>query len=238
MPEIIPAYRKVYAEIKNLIKDGYYKADTYLPTETELEQRFNTSRTTIRRAISMLAAEGYISVMQGRGTKVVDISTTQKLNCITSFTETLTQKGFKVSTQGISIERIKAGEHVAEKLKINPADYVYHIERVQCADGKPIAIMENFLCVKPLPDFENNQKTFLSLYALLEKQYGIRMEEAYQTITAISANFTESQILQVPVGSPLIVSKRVTYTNGAPFDYSTLRIIADKYSYSIYLSGR
>ncbi|MDD5017378.1 MAG: GntR family transcriptional regulator [Eubacteriales bacterium] len=234
----IPAYRKVYAEIKQMIKDGYYKTGIYLPTETELGQKFETSRTTIRRAISLLAAEGYISVMQGRGTEVRDISATQKLNCVTSFTETLLQKGYKVSTQGISVERIKADEHIAEKLKINPSDYIYHIERVQCADGNPIAIMENFLCTKLIPNFEDNHRTFLSLYSVLEKQYGIKIDDAYQTLSATSASFTKSQILLVPVGSPLLVSKRVTYSNGAPLDYSILHIIADRYSYSVYLSGR
>ncbi|MGE5495959.1 MAG: GntR family transcriptional regulator [Burkholderiales bacterium] len=234
----IPAYRKVYAELKQMIIDGYYKPGASLPTETELGQKFNTSRTTIRKAISLLSAEGYISVMQGRGMEVRDYSTTQKLNCVTSFTETLVQKGYKVSTQGISIERIKAGEHIAEKLKVNPSDYVYHIERVQCADGKPIAIMENFLCTKLLPNFENKHRTFLSLYSILEKEYGLRIEEAYQTISSASANFIESQILLVPVGSPLLVSKRVTYSGGIPFDYSVLRIIGDKYSYSVYLRGR
>jgi len=169
---------------------------------------------------------------------VLDVSTTQRLNCITSLTETLSQKGFKVSTQGISIEKIKAAEDVAESLKITTQDDVYHVQRVQCADGKPIAIMENFLYAKMLPNFETNNTSFISLYTILEQQYGITISEAYQTITAINANFTESQILQIPIGSPLLVSKRVVYSNDIPLDYSTLRIIAEKYSYSIYLSGR
>ena len=234
----IPAYRKVYADLRKMIKDGDYPPGSYLPSETELEQMFSTSRTTIRKAVSLLAAEKSVSLQQGRGTKVLDVSTTQRLNCITSLTETLSQKGFKVSTQGISIEKIKAAEDVAESLKITTQDDVYHVQRVQCADGKPIAIMENFLYAKMLPNFETNNTSFISLYTILEQQYGITISEAYQTITAINANFTESQILQIPIGSPLLVSKRVVYSNDIPLDYSTLRIIAEKYSYSIYLSGR
>jgi len=234
----IPAYRRVYADLRKMIKGGDYPPGSYLPSETELEQIFDTSRTTIRKAVSILAAEKFVSLQQGRGTKVLDVSTTQKLNCITSLTETLSQRGFTVSTQGISVEKIKADEDVAEALKINTQDDVYHVQRVQCADGKPIAIMENYLCAKMLPNFENNDTSFLSLYSLLEQQYGITISEAYQTITAINANFTESQILQIPIGSPLLVSKRVVYSNNVPLDYSTLRIIAEKYSYSIYLSGR
>ncbi len=234
----MPVYKKVYMEIKQMIKNDDFKTGAFLPTESELCEKFNTSRTTIRKAISILAAEGYVCVVQGRGTEVMDISTTQKLNCVTSFTETLTKKGFRVSTQGISVELIEADVRIAEKLKIKPNNPVYHIERVQCADGKPIAIMENYLCTKLIPNFEDSHKSFLSLYSLLENQYGIKIDDAYQTISAISANFIESQILQVPVGAPLIISKRVAYSNGSPFDYSILRIIADKYAYSVYLHGR
>ena len=80
----VPAYRKVYTELKRQIKDGGYPAGTLLPTESELEAQFSVSRTTVRKAVSLLAGEGYLSVRQGRGTEVLDISTTQKLNHISS----------------------------------------------------------------------------------------------------------------------------------------------------------
>ena len=71
----IPAYRQLYAELKSDIKNGKYPPGIFLPTESELEQIFDVSRTTVRRAISMLTAEGYLSVKQGRGTEVQEVST-------------------------------------------------------------------------------------------------------------------------------------------------------------------
>ena len=96
----IPAYKIVYSSLKQSIRDGSLPPGSFLPTETELCKQFNVSKTTIRKAISLLAQEGHIRVTQGRGTEVLDSSTTQKLNTVSSFTETLVQKGYSVSTRG------------------------------------------------------------------------------------------------------------------------------------------
>lgn len=234
----IPIYKKAYMEIKQLIKDGVYPPGTFLPTETELELQFKASRTTIRKAIKLLASEGYVLVMQGRGTEVQDVPTTQKLNKVSSFTETLKQKGFTVTTQGMDIKLITAPPNVQKHLKLNSDNLVYHLQRVQCANGKPIGILENHLKSSLFPDMEKYTGTFTSLYTFLEQTYGLHIKEANEYISAKSSDFIESQILQIPIGTPLLVSKRITFTEKGPFDYSINKSIADKFEYSIYMSGR
>lgn len=96
----IPAYRAVYFSIKRAIQEGSYKPGDLLPCEADLENIYSVSRTTIRKAISILTSEGYLDVKQGRGTIVLDTSTTQRLNSITSITETLIKRGHKVTTGG------------------------------------------------------------------------------------------------------------------------------------------
>ena len=91
----IPAYKEVYSKLKEELKEGIYPAGSLLPTESELEKIFHVSRTTIRKAISILSLEGYVKTKQGYGTEVLNIFTVQKLNQITSITETLRQKGYR-----------------------------------------------------------------------------------------------------------------------------------------------
>ncbi len=88
----IPMYKTVYNGIKQAIKDKVYEPGTFLPTEPQLEEIYSTSRTTIRKAVKLLASEGFVIVRQGRGTEVQNIYTLQKLNSVTSFTETLIKK--------------------------------------------------------------------------------------------------------------------------------------------------
>lgn len=234
----VPAYKKVYQEIKNQIRNGTFEIGSLLPTEPELEKMFSVSRTTIRKAISMLSEEGYLNVQQGRGTQVMDVSTMQRLTTITSISETLKEKGYTVSTQGMYIDRIPAPDDVASVLKIRSGTEVFRMQRVQCANEKPIAIMKNYLLCEIAPDLDKYTGQFSSLYDFLERKYDVVFKDATETIYAMAADFNEAQILRIPMESPLICSRRVTNDEQGPFEYAIIKLIADKYEYSVYLNGR
>lgn len=234
----IPAYRKVYTLLKQDIKEGIYPPGNLLPTESELEQRFAVSRTTIRKAIEQLHSEGFVRKTQGKGTEVLDTSTTQRLNHLTSITETLISKGYDVQTRGMSIELITPPEHIANELQLSAGQQVYWVQRVQYADNTPIALMNNYLRASKVPGLEQYSNTFNSLYTFLEQHYHLILLNAWERLSAVAANFTESQILQVPLGAPLLCSKRLTSTEQGPFEYSVTKLVADKYEYSVYLEGR
>jgi GntR family transcriptional regulator len=233
-----PAYKEVYTSIKKKIKEGYYIPGVLLPTEQELEQQYSVSRTTIRKTIGLLTNEGYLRVKQGRGTEVLDFSTTQKLNHITSVTETLVEKGYDVSTQGMLIERVRPPEYVAKALELPDGAMVFRVQRVQCADAQPIAIMVNYLRENVVPDLDKFTNSFFSLYHLLEEQYHVIFKDSTEYLSATSADFTESQILKIPPRAPLLCSRRISNTEQGPFEYSVSKFVADKYEYCVYLRGR
>ena len=222
----IPAYRTVYFSIKRAIQEGSYKPGDLLPCEADLENMYAVSRTTIRKAISILAAEGFLDVKQGRGTMVLDTSTTQRLNSITSITETLIRRGYKVTTE------------VASALEVPIGTEVYLVQRVQYADGVPIAIIKNYLKTNELPGLQAKAGSLVGLYNMLEKDYNIILTNATEHISAISADFTESQILRIPLNSPLLLVRRISCTEQGPIEYASIKIVADKYEYSVYLEGR
>lgn len=234
----IPAYRHIYTTLKTRIKEGIYKPGMLLPTESQLETEFSVSRTTVRKAISLLAGEGYLKIRQGRGTEILDVSTTQRLNHISSVTETLTNKGFHVTVQGMCIDRVLAPDVVQESLQLPENSTVFRVQRVQCANGQPVALIVNYLKENLVPGLDQYQNMFTGLYEFLEDKYKIILTEATETLSASSADFMESQILQIPIGSPLLCSRRVSYVEQGPFEYSTIKLVADKYEYSIHLQGR
>lgn len=234
----IPIYRSVYLSLKQAIKDGDYPPGSLLPTEPELEERYHVSRTTIRKVISLLSNEGLVKAQQGLGTTVLNFSTTQKLNKITSITETLKKSGHEVTTKDMFIEKIDCPESILKKLQLQKGDFVYKIQRIQCSDGIPIAIMTNYLRESSVPNLDRYANTFVGLYNFLENKYGIILTEASETLSAISADFYDSHILNIPTGSPLLCSKRITYCGTTPFEFAIIKFVADKYQYSIYLKGR
>ena len=74
--------------------------------------------------------------------------------------------------------------------------------------------------------------------SMLEREYHVILLNATENISAISADFTEAQILRIPIGSPLLLVRRISCTEQGPFEYAFIKIVADKYEYSVYLEGR
>jgi GntR family transcriptional regulator len=235
---VIPLYKKIYFDIKQAIKDGKYPVGSFLPAEAELCEQYSASRTTIRKALSILGEEGYLRIKQGRGTEVLEASTTQELSGITSITETLKKKGYEVSVHGMCIQKMNVPDFLTDKLRLPANNEVYKVERLIYADEHPIAYIINYLDAKPLPYFENFTNSFVGLYSFLERKYNVVLMEATETLSACVADFTESQLLHIPVGAPLLCSKRISSINGSPFEYGISKLVADRYEYSIYLKGR
>ncbi|MGL4282641.1 GntR family transcriptional regulator [Eubacterium aggregans] len=233
-----PSYRRVYDALKQRITNEEYPQGTLIPTETELCSLFEVSRTTIRKAVALLEQEGLLHVQQGRGTEVVDATATQHLNQVTSFTETMRAKGYDVSYKGIYIDEIIPPPSVLKALKLSEGTAVIRIQRIQMTDGRPIAIMTNYLNPDIAPGILEDQDQITSLYAYLEKKHQVRITDADDTIRAAVADFTQAQLLDLPVGHPLLINNRVTYMEDCPIEVVRMVVDGSRYEFSIHLSGR
>lgn len=233
-----PAYIRVYNALRSKILDGEYAIGDLLPPEPELEKLFLVSRTTVRKAVEMLSHEGLVAAKQGRGTTVLDYHTTQNINQVSSLSETLEQQGVKVYCKNMFISTIAATARVAQELQVEPGSPVIQIQRVQIADGKPIAIFKNYLIPEMVPDIQNHAGKFAHLYDFLEEHYGLLIDAARDRISARCATFEEAAMLDVPVGSALIYLVRICYSGGRVVGSDHCRILGSRYEFEIYMNGR
>lgn len=65
-------YLQIHQQLLQKVLSGQWPAGTCLPTEAELAEHYGTSRITSRHALSLLADEGYIKRVQGKGSVVVE----------------------------------------------------------------------------------------------------------------------------------------------------------------------
>ncbi|HUS49673.1 MAG TPA: FadR/GntR family transcriptional regulator [Candidatus Paceibacterota bacterium] len=65
----------IIQQIKNQIKKGILKPGEKLPSERKLSDLLGVSRTSVREAIQALAFSGYLEVIQGKGTYILEIAT-------------------------------------------------------------------------------------------------------------------------------------------------------------------
>jgi DNA-binding GntR family transcriptional regulator len=63
-------WQQVYDDVLGDIRSGTLAVDDRLPGEMEMAEQYGVSRDVVRRAKEELAGEGWLIVLQGRGTFV------------------------------------------------------------------------------------------------------------------------------------------------------------------------
>ncbi|MGW5471848.1 winged helix-turn-helix domain-containing protein [Streptomyces chartreusis] len=64
-------FQRVSEELRTRMADGTYPLRSFLPSQRDLAEEFEVSRTTIQRVLRELASEGWIESRQGSGSRVV-----------------------------------------------------------------------------------------------------------------------------------------------------------------------
>lgn len=229
-----PAYMRVYNSIRSQIRDKKYDVGSILPPEPELEKEFGVSRTTVRKAVDMLAREGLLSVRQGYGTQVISRKAVQNLNKFSSVSESLEQKGRKIGLRSCFIEKIGAPEDIANLLGVAVNTSVICIYRIKTSDGKPISISKNYILEQLVPGLDVNMK-IPHLYEFLKEQYDLKYTCCRDTISAYNATFEQAQLLEVEPKTALFSVRRVCYLGARPAEVDIVDIVADLYEYEVFI---
>ena len=75
-------FERVAEQIEKRILDGELRKGDRLPTERELAEQFQVSRTAVREAMKILAQKGLVDMRPGRGTIVIDGASAAMQNSI------------------------------------------------------------------------------------------------------------------------------------------------------------
>jgi len=232
-----PLYYQLKEDLVNLIKNGEYAIGQPVPTEKELIEGYGISRATVRQAMLELQNEGYINRVPGKGTFVVRTVIRRGLSRLTSFSEDMKDRGHQVTTRLLAIRHAQPPLHIAEAFKINPEEELLYISRLRLADNVPVAL--NISHLKLPPGIEITEEDFrqeTSLWVLLEQYKGIRLLSADKTLEAIQATQEYAELLQTPIGAPLILEQGITYsTKHLPVEYAQIITCSSRYKYYIHL---
>lgn len=234
-----PLYHMVKEGLISIIRERGLKPGDLLPTESELEEMFHVSRTTIRTAINELQHEGYIVKQQGRGTFVASNSYAECTALLQSFYEDATQRGNKVTTMLISAELIIPEETVQEMLEI-PREEVLKIQRVRYSDGEPIQLSTSYMPRGTYEKFPWREIDFsvTSLYKELEKA-GVDLDNGEEIWEVCAADAYQAALLQIPVGAPLFQNCRVVRNKkGETVEYAKAYTRGDRHRTVVQLKRR
>src|SRR5579863_6643307 len=230
---------KYYAVKRHLLESiGSLEPGSAVPTERELANDMQTSRTTVRQALTELVVEGRLVRRQGSGTYVAEPKITWPLY-LASFTEQVEASGFKPSSEMIGTQRIAATAELAQQLRLPPRAPVYKIERLRFADAFPIAVETSWLPAERFPNLTRLIRSHASLHALLAEQFGIRMRPAEEWIETAPATPREPIPLKVDIGTPMLIVSRQNFdSDGTPIELGRTWFRSDRVTLVTHLASR
>jgi GntR family transcriptional regulator len=222
--------------LRERTRSGEWKPGELIPSERELSEKYGISRMTARQAITDLVNEGLFYREQGKGTFVSERKITQQLIHLTGFTEDIRARGQRPGTIVLSAEMRQADEVTAEKLRVEAGTLIFRLQRLRLADDEPLAIELSQICFKGCERLLEEDLEHNSLYRLLETKYGILLMEADQELEAGLAGNENAQLLKISVGSPVLFTRRITYTErNQPIEFAKAVYCGNKYTFYTHL---
>jgi GntR family transcriptional regulator len=243
MPEYpstrLPLYVQVEDVLAARISSGALPVGTQLPSEEELIREFEVSRTTIRMTIQNLVRQGLVEIRRGRGTFVASPRMVQELTELTGFVEDMRVLGRTPTARVLSREVIPAAPLVAEKLAIPAGTTVVQIRRVRLSDGVPLSLDETYLPEELGRRVMTDDLAKEPIFTLLEARYDTLLVEAEYVLEAAAAEPAVAAALEIPVGSPIFLIERTSYTAGhRAVDYERLHYRGDYIRFRTRLARR
>ncbi|HWI62078.1 MAG TPA: GntR family transcriptional regulator [Symbiobacteriaceae bacterium] len=228
-----PFHDQIRTYLLEEIRSGRLGPGDRVPSEWELSQQFAVSRMTARQAVSALEMQGYLRRERGRGTFVAQPKLEQPLTGLTGFTDEMVRRGLTASTRVLAAGAVPAERPVADALGLPEQTPVYRLDRLRLADGTPMALEVCHIPVAYVPDLLTTGRLTESLYKVLSEQYAIRLTRATQVLEVATAAPPEHELLDVPVGAPLLLLQRVARDHSdRPVEYARSLYRGDRYRFS------
>lgn len=225
-------YEPIYHEIRNDILSGRLSNGDFIPSENEYAQKFNVSRNTVRRALSILTSEGFILPQHGRGVQVIwqpsEDHSVFTVGGIESFSEAAKRSHKKVYTKVRTFLEITADKTISNLTGFDEGTELYYIERIRIVDDKAIVFDTNMF-LKSETEGLNPTIAEKSIYHFLEHDLGMTITTSRRRVTAELATKKDEEYLSLGhLNFVLNVTGQVFNSKGIMFEYTQSRHVPDQ----------
>lgn len=231
----IPIYFQLKELLLKEIKNGTYPSGSMIPTEQELSEIFDISRTTIRHAISELVQEGWLYRVKSKGTIVSKPKITQNfIQTVKSFNQEISSNGRVPSTKVLELKVIPASDEVAKALQLQPGEKVIFLDRLRFADDEPIVVATTYLSYERCKQVLDHDFVHESLYTILgvSDKTGIHMIR--RIVEACSAISSDVKLLDIHQHQPVQQFTSIGYNMfQEPIEYTIARYRGDRNSFEV-----
>lgn len=206
-----PKYFQISRDIIGMIQRGDLPPGSPVPSENEIIEKYQVSNTTARKALHELEKQSWVTRIKGKGTFVRNYTVLRAINRIFGFTKNMVEAGRKPMTKLIGFH-LRNSDHTQT---INGREFTLkgpfcEIERVRYADGIPMMKETRCIAVQFCPDVQRRNLE-RSLYDIFEKEYGIRLTEINQMVSAVVLEGEWLKVFQVQKSIPAFRVEGVSF---------------------------
>ena len=221
-------YRTVMYPITQNTLNNQYEG-MRLPDERSLAEHYQVSRSSMKRALELLAQQGIVFKKRGSGTFINPLYLRKQAmfrydGSNLGITDSFKVPGKKQQIKLLDFHVIKATKEIAEDLFLNENDFVYEFKRLRLLDEQPFLIETGYLPIKIVPELkpETLQK---SLFNYLEDEQGKTVTKSFLNITVEPSNEEDQQKLNLKPTEPVGVMEGIFFLDdGTPFEVSNMRV--------------
>lgn len=220
-----PLYIQLIARIKELIISEDLVIGDLLPSEPELCEKLNISRSTVRQSLASLESEGYIVRRRGKGTYVSKPKVKRVLSRLCSFTKHMDELGMTCASKVLEMT-VLSSKDVSGFFGV-PED-IYKIVRLRQMDGQPFMIDTVYVPVKMVPKLTKKDLADKSLYDVIEEKTGTVPAHAHESYEVVKLRSNEVKLLMATSETAFLVKRISKLASGELFEISSMLIRGDR----------
>jgi GntR family transcriptional regulator len=228
----------LYYQLKQLLIEKLdsteWKPGDLVPSELELVDKYNLSRTTVRQALAELTFEGRLVRHRGQGTFVASQQIIHDPTRRISITELMKQQGINPKWNILERKFIAPLDKVQEALNVTDTEQVFYVELQLFANREPIGRHLVFLpaaVAKPISAPDTDEEELREFLRNLPNRTPIGVKRAIQ---AVPAGKVEAKLLNLRAGEP-VLSIEVIYSDehGNPLEYLRANYRGDSFKFEL-----
>ncbi|WP_339235915.1 GntR family transcriptional regulator [Oceanobacillus sp. FSL W7-1281] len=215
-------YQQIAGEIELYIEKHQMQQGEKLPVLETLIKEFNTSKSTIIKALDLLEKKGLIFQVRGSGIFVRRKKRKNYINLLSNQGFQKDLEKFHLSSEVLELEIRKPTEAVAQNLHIDMDQDVYYVKRVRYIEEETLCLEESYYNKAFVP-YLNREIVTDSIFQYIEDGLGLKVgfSDMYMHIGKLTEQ--EASYLKLKNGEPKLILESIFYlTNGTAFDYSKL----------------
>lgn len=225
-------YLNIYEELANGIQEGHYPAKSILPSENELAKTYQTSRETIRKALNLLAHNGFIQKIRGKGSIVLDLKKLQfPISGLVSFKELAESMGKTAETDVAEFSLITPDESIRRQLNMMENEKVWKVNRIRKINGEKIILDKDYLIERLVPGL-TAEICGESIFEYIETRLNRTISFAKKEFTVEEPNEEDRKLLDMEGFHAVVIVKNYIYFDDATlFQYTESRHRPDKFRF-------